>query len=105
MDTDSSVDFIKFIRFFGCADINQVDKQGRTLLHTAAQRGDVHKVKLLLQNNASTLVEDKYRFGAYGLALREDQYECAWAILTEAESGQKGAGTFGSLLHLAVTKL
>lgn len=41
MDTDSCVDFIKFIRFFGCANINQVDKQGRTLLHTAAQRGDV----------------------------------------------------------------
>ncbi len=49
-----------------------MDKQGRTLLHTAAQRGDVQKVKMLLQKGVDPLIEDKYKFGAYGLALREE---------------------------------
>ena len=52
---------------------------------------------------------DQYQFNAYGLTLREEHFQAAFVLLTAPSFAYfdvfKGAGTFGSLLHLAVTKL
>ena len=66
-------------------------------------------VKELLSNGADKTIQDKYDFNPYGYALREDHFRLAMYILTQGRfmynDCQKGAGTFGSLLHLAVDKL
>lgn len=42
------------------ADPNVQDKQGRTVLHTAACTGNIQLVKLLLENKADITIEDKW---------------------------------------------
>ena len=89
--------------------INSVDERGRTMLHYAAMKGDMIVVKELLANGADKNLVDKYDFNPYGYAMREDLYKVAMQILLHKRftylDSIKGAGTFGSLLHLAVAKL
>ena len=72
MDKDSDVDFQKFILHFQ-PNQNLTDKQGRTILHKVASKGDLPSCRLLLQLASIDLaIEDNYGFNAYGLAMREE---------------------------------
>lgn len=108
MDQDSNIDFPKFIKHFGMTSVNQVDKQGRSMLHQAACKGDQHIVDtLIVKLGADSSVEDNYKFSPYGLAMREEQFDTAYSMLCKPTFLFKisGAGTFGTQLHLAVSKL
>ena len=104
MDVQPEVEFLDFASFFGVKHIDQQDSKGKTMLHYSASRGDNFIVNLLLEAGACTKLIDRYQFSPYGLAVREDNFDTALLIL-QKEPQIKGAGTFGSLLNLAVTKL
>ena len=78
------------------------------MLHYAAQKGDLNVVKALIEAGSDKTVIDQYKFNAYGLALREEQFEVAMHLLCTPSfvffDAYQGSGTFGSLLHLAVSK-
>lgn len=61
--------------------INQVDLKGRTMLHYAASKGDIYCVDKLIKKGADVTIKDNYNFSAYGLAMREEQYETAFKLL------------------------
>lgn len=42
------------------------------MVHLAASRNDLEIVDLLVQSGANLSIEDKYKFNAYGLALRDE---------------------------------
>lgn len=79
------------------------------MLHYAAQKGDMQAIRLLVENGADKTKIDQYSFNAYGLALREEQITASMYLLTTPSFTNfdvfQGAGTFGSLLHLTVTKI
>lgn len=79
------------------------------MLHYAAQKGDLKVVQALIEAGADKTKVDQYSFNPYGLALREESYSVAMYLLQMPSFVYfdvfRGAGTFGSLLHLAVTKL
>lgn len=79
------------------------------MLHYAAQKGDMNVVQCLIEKGVDKTKIDQYCFNAYGLALREEHFAVAMYLLTTPSFAYfdvyRGAGTFGSLLHLAVTKM
>lgn len=89
--------------------ISICDGKGRTMLHYAAQKGDLSAIRALMEKSADKTKIDQYSFNVYGLALREEHFSAAMYLLTTPSFAYfdvyQGAGTFGSLLHLAVTKL
>jgi len=78
------------------------------MLHYAALNGDLHVTKELLANGADKTLVDKYDFNPYGYAMRQDYFRVAMQILLHKRfaygDAAIGSGTFGSHLHLAVTK-
>lgn len=76
------------------------------MLHNAVLRGDTSIIDLLIDEGADPNVLDKDKFSALGLALREEQFKCAYKLLRHPMLDvHTGAGLFCSLLHLAVAKL
>lgn len=61
--------------------VNHKDDRGRTMLHYAAQKGDMVIVKELLNHGADKTITDKYDFNPYGYALREEHFKVAMHIL------------------------
>lgn len=89
--------------------VNLTDGKKRTMLHYAASKGDLTIVKCLIHQGAEKNKIDQYKFNAYGLAMREEHFGVAMYLLTMPSftyfDSYKGAGTFGSLLHMAVAKM
>jgi len=80
------------------------------MLHYIASKGETNVIKLMLAEDGIELsICDRYKFNAYGLAMREEHFEAAYMILKQPSfcfrDVKQGAGTFGSLMHLAVAKL
>ena len=80
------------------------------MLHYSAAKGDTFVVKQLLKAGACKSNLDRYKFNPYGLALREEKFDTALAILKSGSFDNDdvlrgGAGTYGTLIHLAVAKL
>ena len=79
------------------------------MLHYASQKGDMNVIRALIEKGADKTKLDQYQFNPYGLALREEHFAAAMYLLRTPSFAYfdvySGAGTFGSLLHLAVTKL
>ena len=113
------IDFIRFaerftalqngVKLLGKDWVSIQDAKGRTMLHYAAQKGDLAVVQALIEQGANKAKVDQYSFNPYGMALREEHFSVAMYLLTTPNFSYfdvyRGAGTFGSLLHLAVTKL
>lgn len=101
------ITFIQFANHFGIQDFDVYDGKGRTMMHQAASHDDTQVCKQLLKKGANANIQDQYNFTPYGLALREEKFEVAKYLLEVCPpaSVKQGAGTFGTLLHLATAKL
>ena len=68
------------------ADVNSMDKYGRTALHYACVRKDGEAVKYLIANGANTKIEDRNKQTPLDLTLCD--YESATKILKEMKFGR-----------------
>ncbi|XP_069702058.1 ankyrin repeat domain-containing protein 23-like isoform X2 [Periplaneta americana] len=82
-------------------DLEQ-DSQGRTELHRAAERGDTHRVQLLLDAGSLVNTEDHYGRTPLRLAACEGHQDACRALLAAGAQPDVKGGPFGrTALHVA----
>ena len=109
-DVNQQISFTRFIEHFSMTDgpslIYAKDSHNRNLLHIAALEEEVGIVKHLLKDAPELANElDQDQQTPLSLAIREDSFSIAKAIINNGGDPNIGGGAFGSSLHLAITKL
>ena len=104
------ITFTDFIEHFSAADGKSLftakDSHNRNILHIAALEEEVGIVKHLLLKVPHLSDElDQDQQSPLSLAIREDCFLSAKAIITGGANPNLGGGAFGSSLHLAITKM
>lgn len=69
----------------GDIDINAMNEEGRTPLMQAVASGFERIVDLLLQNGADVMLEDAKGYNAYGLAIRNNYFDIARALIKSGD--------------------
>lgn len=86
-------------------DKNQRDNRQRTPLHKAAVMGDTGVIQGLLMDKVLTDIHDKDGCTPLCLAIRQENYEAALALINGGANVNLGGGIFGSPMHLAIVRL
>lgn len=74
-------------------------------MHKAAVMGDTGVIQGLLMDKAQTDLFDKDGCTPLCLAIRQENYEAALALINGGANVDLGGGIFGSPMHLAIVRL